>query len=402
MSFQLNTKSLFLTYPQCPYPLQEFQNALLARFGTNLLQGVCARELHADGNPHLHAAIMLKTAFRTKSVSIFDDLVQPPKHPNIDGRFKGGAKKAFLYVMKEKDFLPLPADFDLTTFVQAKKQDSKSLAIVESIRQGSTLDDLEDQFPDYLLLHLSQVERYVNFRAMKKLRLGFAAAQAIPVLVQPVDGFSSLWNSEIASWLNLNLRKKRTHRQKQLWIQAPPGSGKTSLLMSLEATFNLSIYYWPRDEKWWDGYSDSAFDLIVLDEYRAQKMITELNPILSGDPTPLSRRNAPPLVKRDLLPVLILSNFVPEDCYHKVHASQLAPLLDRLTVVQVPEGGFIRIEKVPEELPETQPEEEGLGGLADDEIDAIDSRLIASTLDHPILDEPPLIWEFNPATQSWY
>ena len=113
--------------------------------------------------------------------------------------------------------------------------------------------------------------------------------------------------------------------------------GKTSLIMMLEQAFKLSTYYWPRDEKWWDGYSDNEYDLIVLDEFFTQKTITELNPILSGDPVPLSRRGLSPIVKRQNLPVIILSNYTPEECFTRVAVQQphkIAPLLDRLIVVQ--------------------------------------------------------------------
>lgn len=353
--FQLNTKTIFLTYPQCHTPLIDFHEQLLTRFGSLLAQGVCSRELHMDGNPHLHAALMLKSSFRSVDPKVFDSLVVPPKHPNISGRFTGGPKKAFLYVMKDKDYLPLPSDFALDEFVQTPKTDRASVEISNSILKGSTLDELVEQYPAYLLLHLTQVQRFMDYRTSLILRRGFAEAQMIPVRVQPADDFCTLWNSEIASWLNLNLRTQRAHRQKQLWISAGPATGKTSLVLWLEKTFKINVYYWPRDEKWWDGYSDDAYDLIVLDEYRAQKMITELNPILSGDPTPLSRRNAPPLVKRHNLPVLILSNFHPTCCYSKVMASQLAPLLDRLQLVEVPTGGLIRLAKLPDELPPTVP-----------------------------------------------
>jgi len=334
-AFQINSKSIFLTVPQCDFPLIEFHSNICSFFGDNLLHGVVSRECHQDGNFHLHAAFTLKSALRTSSPSVLDHLAM--KHPDIQTRFKGGAKKAYKYVAKDGDFLPLPNEqvFDLTEFLAGKEDTTKSMAIVTLIKEGASLDAVDDQQPAYMLQHLQMVERYHSFCELKKKRFEFATAQTSKVLVEPASLYSSVWNRAIASWLSRNLRTPRAHRQKQLWIQAPPGAGKTSLIMWLETTFNLSIYFWPRDEKWWDGYSDGAFDLIVLDEYRAQKMITELNPVLSGDPTPLSRRSTFPLVKRDNLPVIILSNFHPEECYHKVAPSQLAPLLDRLTIVKV-------------------------------------------------------------------
>ena len=129
--------------------------------------------------------------------------------------------------------------------------------------------------------------------------------------------------------------------------QGTPGAGKTTMISNLETWFKLRVYWWPRDEAWWDGYEDGAYDLIVLDEFKSQKKITELNPILSGDTVPLSRRRAPPYVKRENLPVIILSNYLPEECFHRCTSQALAPLLDRLEIVEV--SNYVRIERVEEE-----------------------------------------------------
>lgn len=345
-SFRLNSKSIFLTVPQCDFPLFEFHSNIVNFFRLRdiaIAHGVVSRECHQDGNFHLHAALTLLKPMSTRDARVFDVLAE--KHPNISGRFSGGVKKAYEYVMKDGNFMALPDEtFSLLDFLATKKKESLSEKIAQDLKSGKSLDDLDELQPAYMLQHLQKVRLYASFLELKKRRSEFALAQHQKVLVCPAEGYCSAWNNRIASWLRRNLRSPRPHRQAQMWIQAPPAAGKTSLVIWLEKTFNLAIYFWPRDEKWWDGYADGCFDLIVLDEYRAQKMITELNPILSGDPTPLSRRNAPPLVKRDNLPVLILSNFHPEDCYHKVQASQLAPLLDRLEIVTVPGGEVIRIQ----------------------------------------------------------
>jgi hypothetical protein len=345
MSFQFNSKSIFLTVPQCDTTLVSFINEIETFFGDNLDKCIACQERHQDGNLHLHAAICLKKAHYTRDPKFLDHLAGV--HPNISGRFKGGLKKAFQYVMKDGEYLTLPPDLDLETLLTEKKGNLKTQKIVDLIHSGAGEDVIDDVEPAYMLMHLQQVQRYLSFCELKKRRAEFAGAQDLKVHVAPAEGYSSVWNTQIASWLNRNIRQKRSHRQKQLWVKAPPAAGKTTTLLNLEKDYKLSIYWWPRDEKWWDGYSDGAFDLIVLDEYRAQKMITELNPILSGDPTPLSRRNAPPLVKRDILPVIIFANTTPEESYHKCDAQHLAPLLDRLTVVEVPPDGLVRIENCP-------------------------------------------------------
>ena len=111
----------------------------------------------------------------------------------------------------------------------------------------------------------------------------------------------------------------------------------------------MSVYLWPKDERWWDAYGDGEYDIIILDEFRSQKMITELNPILSGDSISLSRRGMAPVVKRDNLPVIILSNYTPEESFpNATEHGKLAPLLDRLTVVKC-EGPIRIIQGNPQE-----------------------------------------------------
>ena len=51
--FRLNATHLLLTYPQCPVEKQEAFDFLMERLHPELL--LVAREVHADGNYHLHA-----------------------------------------------------------------------------------------------------------------------------------------------------------------------------------------------------------------------------------------------------------------------------------------------------------------------------------------------------------
>ena len=246
--------------------------------------------------------------------------------------------------MKEGNFLPLnEKSFDLKEFLKLSKEkkNSRAALIVKEFDEAPVEDVMENN-RDFMLLHGKQVRDYVAWRQERERRLKFAKAQAQKVFVVPAPGYFNAWNNEIASWLTTNLRQKRKHRQKQLWIQGPGGIGKTTLVTMMEEIYSLSIYRWPKDERWWDLYGDGQYDLIVLDEFRSQKMITELNPILSGDPTTLSRRGMSPITKRDILPVIVMSNYTPEECFPSANEhGKLEPLLDRITVVKC--EGPIRI-----------------------------------------------------------
>ena len=100
-NFRFHSKNVFLTFSQCDYPLKDFRDNIEKFFGSNLEKGVVSQEKHKDGGLHLHAAICLLQQVTSRDKGLFDKLVDPPHHPNIQGRFTGGMLKAFDYVMKE-------------------------------------------------------------------------------------------------------------------------------------------------------------------------------------------------------------------------------------------------------------------------------------------------------------
>lgn len=191
-TFQFNSKSIFLTYPQCDYPLKDFKDSIEKYFGDNLEKGVVSQERHQDGNFHLHAAICLLRPVRSRDPKLFDPLVDPPKHPNIQGRFTGGLLKAFDYVMKEGNFLPLnEKSFDLKEFLKLSKEKKNSRAslIVKEFDELPPEDVMENN-KDFMLLHGKQMQAYVAWREERARRLKFAKAQAQKVFVVPAPGTS--------------------------------------------------------------------------------------------------------------------------------------------------------------------------------------------------------------------
>lgn len=98
MSFQLNSKSLCLTYPQCNEPAESLNTYLadwLKPYSPSYT--LVTREKHADGTYHLHAAVALEKSFRTKSARAFDwqrNLGGPVYHPNVQParRFRNWVK----------------------------------------------------------------------------------------------------------------------------------------------------------------------------------------------------------------------------------------------------------------------------------------------------------------------
>lgn len=133
----------------------------------------------------------------------------------------------------------------------------------------------------------------------------------------------------------------------------------------LEAAFQISVYHWSTEESWFDNYAPDTYDLIFLDEFKGQKKIQQLNPILSGDSYPMIRRGRPPLIYRDNLPVIICANQLPHQIYHKVCSSEygrvyIDSLTSRLEIVSVDFGGRIELEPVLPDLSPTGPDAESI------------------------------------------
>jgi len=110
--------------------------------------------------------------------------------------------------------------------------------------------------------------------------------------------------------------------------------GKSTLIRNLNNY--LSIYYVPRDDgEFCDEYEDGIYDLIVLDEFTNKKTMQWMNQLLDGQTCYLKKKGGQ-ILKKDNLPVIILSNFSLEQNYPRLNESgMLEPLISRLKIVNV-------------------------------------------------------------------
>ena len=221
-NFQFKSKSVFLTFSQCDYPLKDFRDNIEKYFGTNLEKGVVSQEKHKDGGLHLHAAICLHQPHRSRDKGLFDKLVDPPHHPNIAGRFTGGTLKAFDYVMKEGNFLPLnEKSFDLKEFLKlSKEKKSSSGTDRKRIRRspGGRCDGEQQG------LHAAPRQaspRLRSLAARARATLEVCQGPSSKGICRACARLLQRMEQRDCFWLTTNLRQKRKHRQKQLWIQGP-------------------------------------------------------------------------------------------------------------------------------------------------------------------------------------
>lgn len=97
MSFRLNAKSFFLTYPKCNLEFNEIYDVLSTK--GRISYALISKELHADGTPHRHVYVQYSKTLNLKSPNCFDI---KEHHGNYQTAKNSEATKN--YVKKDKDF----------------------------------------------------------------------------------------------------------------------------------------------------------------------------------------------------------------------------------------------------------------------------------------------------------
>jgi len=354
--FRLSSKALFLTYPKCPWSherLLEHFKSLFARHQIVFI--VVAQELHKDGTTHLHAFVSLECPYETRNPRAFDlhSEVQIEGfegrshvsfHPNIHSRIKSQFR-VMKYVTKDGNFSA--HGVDVKEFLsRAKSRRSTTPALVaQAILEGSTLRDINDKDPEFVMMNLKTLQTYQTQTQIWALQQKRSNLTRTGIKTIPTTGFETSWNLAIAEWLNASIRQKRPRKSKQLWLSSSTSAGKSTTILRLIRAYELNVYVWPVDEDYFDEWEDGTYDLIWLDEYKAQKTIQVINRIADGMPTSLKRKFKPPFTKYQNVPLIICSNGTPSENYHNtVGTLQHNALLERFTVVEVPDGGLIRLD----------------------------------------------------------
>lgn len=150
--FSFDGVHVFLTYPQCPLERTQLRDFILGVEPSS--KYFIARELHSDGNYHLHAYVNFGRRRRFTTSACFD---VDGYHPNIQ---KPRSTKHVLAYCSKSDSEPL-ANFELGEIADGSGRDSIWGEILGSCTTPSDfLGRVRSSFPrDYVLYH----ERLVAF-----------------------------------------------------------------------------------------------------------------------------------------------------------------------------------------------------------------------------------------------
>jgi len=337
--FLLQARYLFCTWPQCTTPKETVLDRikLLPSYDFTV---VC-REDHADdAGEHLHAFIAFNKVNRKKGYKWLDDLAG--QHGNY--RAARNNQASVRYILKDGDVVF--DGFNPTTFVAnlekhtKAKGPSKSMVMATMIKDGKTLDDLDELDPGWMMMNKRKAEEYLAWTQVKKARLAITPLPAIDL-----DSYEEDYDLEIATWILENIGKPRKFKQQQLYVWSDgPNVGKTNLVEKLAE--HLVVYTLPKTP-FVDGYESNRFDLVLCDEFKAQFTIQFLNEFLQGAKSGMHlNQKGSGHRKTDNPPMIFLSNHSLADCYSKqsaLNTGQFQALEARFKIVKIPAGKKIDI-----------------------------------------------------------
>ncbi len=326
--FRLSAKNIFLTYPQCTRDKEIVAKRITEFFEGNLDWCVVSTEQHKDGTPHLHCIISLKEKMDTRRPDYFDFLTG--KHGNYQGCRNVG--KVLAYVIKCDDYISVNINVEEYVRLRNAKKSTKSAIIARYIIAGEkTLKDIMLEYPGFVMMHQKNIR---DFQALVTVINKPKKKDWIGASVLCTDNNR---DSDIARWLNKNIKQKRKFKQEQLYIWGETNIGKTSLIEQLSEY--LDIYYLPAED-FYDTYLDDSYDLVVMDEFKGQKRVSFLNQFLQGSTMPLPKKGSQ-YVKCQNLPCIFLSNYSMRNAYKNIDYTSTCAFESRFEEIFVDE--FIQI-----------------------------------------------------------
>lgn len=296
---------------------------------------------------HFHIAILAapKKRFQLRSDKYFDDIfgihgnIRPvPYKPRDKPMTSWDTSKLWVkvrYCLKEGyGYSKYPQTFDPVHYwKQAQLKKNTRIAIVyEAIREDprmETIDDIDDRFPDLVGMQLKNLEGYVAYEQEKRRRRQKITWNGVFTTSRCIT------TQAIVDWFNVNLRTYRGFKQKQLWLYGPPDCGKTAMIYLISRT--LRHFEIIEDNGWFDGYEDGCFDFMSIDEMSAETVHhSVLKKLAAGYPMKLKRRNNRPVLKTEILPLIVTCQASIDQLYSgKIPGIDVDAIKARFTEIRI-------------------------------------------------------------------
>nr|ALB25918.1 replication associated protein [Okra enation leaf curl virus] len=228
--FLINSKNYFLTYPKCSLTKEEALSQI-KNFQTPTSKKyikIC-RELHENGEPHLHVLIQFEGKYKCQNQRFFD-LVSPSRsahfHPNIQGAKSSSDVKS--YIDKDGDTLEW-GEFQIDGRSARGGQQTANDAYAAALNAGSKSEALR------VIKELAPKDYVLQFHNLN--------ANLDRIFTPPVEVYVSPFSSssfdpvpeELEEWAAENVvnAAARPHKPQSILIEGDSRTGKTMWARSL-------------------------------------------------------------------------------------------------------------------------------------------------------------------------
>jgi len=310
-SAQFKATRLFVTFPQNGTDKDVLLNRFKAKYGENIDWIVVCNEDHADElGVHSHVAVRFKKQMKL-SHSALDTI--GGKHGDYRV-IRGREENVVRYILKDGNYISegFPSSVEAWLESKDKKKNPKENQIVDLIKSGADIESLLD----------SDHRGYVGYRmgATKELiseikLIGLKNAELLYQLDENLSPeMSDLPQSvELYGDILFQLKNKRLHRQRNIYIYTETGVGKTVLLEQLKRRKRV---YAMTSKQPLEGYQDGCFDCMVFEEFApGSAQLTLMNNLSGGGATTDGSTRYHKTVKTDNLLVIVVSNYAPQEVY---------------------------------------------------------------------------------------
>lgn len=259
MPFRINSKQLFLTYPQCNADKQVVADYLQTKFKDyGIDKYVVAHELHENGDDHLHCYFKLERPVNSANSNFADLLIANNRwHGNYQGC--RSAKNVLQYCTKKEDYV---ANFDISDVIKAAS-DRRKIIADELINKKRPLNEVVEEYP-MLIFEYKRLKENVELYWKDK------EDERLPI----PDFLPNPWNKQFST----KIIGKRRH----YWIfSRQPDMGKTyHFATPLFRAYKSALK--SGDFSYWNLRGDE--EMLILDEYNTAKLKYDfLNSMCDGN-----------------------------------------------------------------------------------------------------------------------
>lgn len=325
--FHFRGVKYFFTVPHSVCTMERAMLNMSKKF--DCIKQVWSEEDHADKlAQHLHGYVEFREPQGVVMTKKLKKLLS--NHPHIEG--VRSIKKTLEYIIKDGKWVCEGyTKEDVIDLAKPRSTVSNEVAMMLMTRKRK-LDEVISMYPDFALRNLKKLKDFQEECYMIQERKVSMSLDMLllSVNVRYIAHFGDVKNPIIECLSNLSRYKPR---DPQLWMHGGPNIGKSHLIAKLETYF--SVYKLPLGEDYYDFYTDEC-DLIVIDEYKGQKPIQILNQWLDGQRMSVKCKGFQRM-RRVAKPMIVASNFTPDEIYCGVEDIQLDALKTRLCIVKVDE-----------------------------------------------------------------